>query len=242
MKKKLLLLLGMLLISSTINFAQAKSVSNSELSEAIKLYKLGNYAESYVKLDSVLKQDTSNALAYYYKAMSATQLGRKDEAIDNYAKAMSLSPDKNNLYRYAKKGKNCLENPDKCTSSMYSSAVEEFIQSKKGPKFSEEVRSDYERLKIENLMREINRSKEIDPQTFKEYKDFSNIPTNDEIVAALRTLQRAGFGNLVNNGFSDLSILTGNNSQGQLFNFMGQSGLSPQLIQTMLTNNITQGF
>ena len=52
--------------------------------------------------------------------------------------------------------------------------------------------------KVENLMREMNRKDNITPQKFKEYKDFSNAaPSNDEIVAALRVLQRAGFGNII---------------------------------------------
>ena len=76
-----------------------------------------------------------------------------------------------------------------------------------GPKFSDEVKSDYERLKIEQLMREINRNENIDPQRFKNYKDFSSVPTNDEIVAALRTLQKAGFGNIYNSSNADLSVL-----------------------------------
>ena len=92
-------------------------------------------------------------------------------------------------------------------------------------------------------MREMNRNDSIDAQRFKEYKDFSSVPTNDEIVAALRTLQRAGFGNIINNNnYADLSVLTGNSQQNALYNMMGSSSMNPQLIQALLTNNMTQGF
>ena len=70
-------------------------------------------------------------------------------------------------------------------------------------------------------------------------------PSNDEIVAAIRTLQNAGLGNIMNNSYStDLSMLTGaQNQQFSAFDIMNQgSSINPQLIQTMLTNNMRQGF
>ena len=244
MKKKLLLILSILVLSSTINTVFSKSAVNTDLTNAIKLYKAGNYSECYTKLETIIKTDSSNAVAYYYMAMASAQIGKKKEAISNYEKAMALSSPNSNLNRYAQKGKTCLESPDKCQESIYSSPLEEFIKSK-NTGLSEEVRGDYERLKIENMMREINRSDDIDPQKFKEYKDFSSYnpegtPSNDEIVAAIRTLQRAGLGNFLGNNYSDISLLTGNNNSG--VNMFGNSYLTPQMIQTMLTNNMSLGF
>ncbi len=241
MKKNILTILSILVLSSSIGFAYAKT-TNTALTDAIKLYKAGNYSECYVQLEAVVKDDPTNALAYYYMGMTSAQLGRKSDAISNYEKAITLTPKNNNLSRYAKKGKRCLVTPDKCEDSLYDSLEDEFIQNKRGPKFTEEVRSEMERLKIENFMREMNRDDSIDAQKFREYKDFSSVPSNDEIVAALRTLQRAGFGNIVNNGYSDLSILTGNSQQNAMLNMMGNPSMNPQLIQALLTNNMTQGF
>ena len=52
-------------------------------------------------------------------------------------------------------------------------------------------------------MREMNRGNDVEPQKFREYKDFSGeVPTNDEIVAALRTLQRAGLSDIISNDLS----------------------------------------
>lgn len=245
MKKKLLMLLSILVLSSSIGMAYSKPASNTELSNAIRLYKAGNYSECYTKLNTIINRGSSNALAYYYMAMTSAQIGKKNEALANYEKAIRLSNPNSNLNKYATKGKTCLESPDKCHAVSSSSAIEDLIYNKRKG-VTDEVRSDYERLKIENMMREINRSEDIDPQRFKEYKDFSSYnnegtPSNDEIVAALRTLQRAGFGNIANNGISDISLLIGGNNNynsNAMLNMLGNSSLSPQVIQAMLTNNM----
>lgn len=240
MKKRVLMFLSILILSSAVSVAYAKNTTNSELAEIIKMYKDGNYSECYLKLENYIQKDPTSALAYYYMGMTSAQIGKKEDAISNYEKALTLSNSKN-LTRYAKKGKRCLEEPDKCGED-YESVADRFIQNVRGPKTTDEVKSDYERLKIENFMREMNRNDSIDPQEFKNYKDFSSVPTNDEIVAAIRTLQNAGLGNIVNNNYADLSILTGNSQQNSMLNMMGGASLNPQLIQALLTNNMTQGF
>ena len=241
MKKKLLIILSLVILTATCQ-TYAKSTVSTELADAIKTYKSGNYSDCYFKLEQIIKSEPANALAYYYLAMTSAQIGRKDEAISNYDKALALTPTSTNLNRYAKKGKRCLETPDKCEESMFESLEDEFIQKKQGHKFSEEVRSDIERLKIEHIMREMNRNDNITPKDFENFKDFSSVPSNDEIVAALRTLQRAGLNNPVQNNYSDLSVLTGNYQNNSMMNYMGNSSMNPMLIQALLTNNITQGF
>jgi len=173
MKKKLLMLLGVVILTSTINTAYSKTTVNSDLATAIKMYKAGNYSECYLVVGKAIEADPSNPLAYYYMAMTSAQLGRKDDAISNYEKVLELSPDNNNLSRYANKGKRCLETPDKCQESLYDSIEDEFIQNNRGPRYTDSVRQKFENLKIENMMREINKNGEIAPNKFKEYKDFS---------------------------------------------------------------------
>lgn len=246
MKKKILMLLSILILSSTVCMA-ARPAVNSELSSAIRMYKAGNYSECYVKLETIIKKDPANALAYYYRAMTSAQLGKKDEAIKNYEKAITLAPANSNLSRYATKGKTCLETPDKCAESLYESKDDEFILNR-NRQYTESVESTMDKLKIENMMREINRNEDMDPQKFKQYRDFSSMnnetPTNDEIVAALKTLQKAGLGNLFNNNYSDLSLLTGDNKSeaAAMMNLMGTSSMSPQMIQALLTNNMSLGY
>lgn len=250
MKKQILVLLSVLICSMSLPFAEAKTAATPAVNSAIKLYKAKNYSESYMALQAIVTKDPSNALAYYYLAMSSAQLGRKDEAIENYSKVLVLSPN-GQLGKYAQKGKTCLTDPDRCHEEVSEeSAEDKFIKGAFGSGFSEKVRSDYEKHKIENLMREMNRNNDITPQTFKDYKDFSSeVPTNDEIVAALRVLQRAGFNNVLggNANMSDLSMLTGNqysNDYAMLNMLTGKndSSLNPQVIQSLLTNQMSFGF
>lgn len=241
MKKYILVLLAAMICTSTVNFAAAKTTSNTSLASAIKLYKAGNYSGCYTTLNDIIKRDPSNALAYYYLAMTSAQIGKKDEAISNYEKVISLSPN-GRLGTYATKGKTCLETPDKCHEENEDSQLDSFVNRAFGTGFSDEARSKYEKNKIEDMMREINRSNDVAPQRFKEYKDFSSeLPTNDEIVNALRVLQRAG----LNNGYSsDISLITGGHSNDAMLNMMfgRDSSISPQMIQSLLTNQMTTGF
>ncbi len=246
MKKNLVIALMAVMLIPTINASFAKTTTNSDLADAIKYYKAGNYSGCYEKVEAAIKKDPSNPLSYYYKAMTAAQIGKKDEAIANYEKALSLSTEKSNLRRYAEKGKRCLEDPDKCQESQYDDAMDQFIRGKSISGFSEEAMEMFERLKIEQMMRDMNRDDNINPQKFKEYKDFSSMnapsqaPNNDEIVAAVRTLQNAGLLNFGTNNYSDLSLLTG--SQRSLSNIENFANMDPRLIQTMLTNGMSLGF
>ena len=247
MKKSFIFLFSILIIASACCCANAKSGNGSALSSAIRTYKSGNYAQAYTEFSNIAKKDPSNAVAYYYLAISAAQIGKRDEAIENYDKVLSLS---NNwkLVRYAKKGKVCIESPSKCNEpDADESELDRFVRSHFGTGFSKEVQSDFERQKIQNIMREMNRKDDIPASEFKEYRDFSTqAPTNDEIVSALRTLQRAGLNNVLGGYNSDLSMLYNNsNDSTQMLNMLtgnGTSNLSPQVIQTLLTNQLTGGF
>lgn len=248
MKKYILVLMTAIICASTVNFACAKTTtSNSALASAIRLYKTGNYSQSYIAFNNIVKRDPSNAVAYYYLAMTSAQIGKKDEAVANYEKVISLSPN-GQLGRYATKGKTCLETPDKCHEESTETAEDSFIQGRFGTGFSDKARSEYEKQKIENLMREMNRGNDVTPQKLRDYKDFSSeVPTNDEIVAALRVLQRAGLSDVLNNNVNEMSLLTGNNENNNnaMLNMLmgsGNSSLSPQVIQSLLTNQMSVGF
>ena len=252
MKKFALVLISILICASTIEFACAKSaVPNSTVSSAIKLYKSGNYVQAYNAFSNIVAKDPSNAVAYYYLGMSSAQIGKRDEAIRSYEKVLMLSPG-GKLGYYATKGKTCIESPDRCNDSKSEqTSLDRFVQSGYGSGFSDEARSEFENLKIQNMMREMNRNEEINPQKFKEYSDFSSqAPTNDEIVSAIRVLQRAGMTNVLGGaGYSpELSYMTGqgyDNNYEMLNMLMGngnQRSLSPQVIQSLLTSQMSAGF
>ena len=247
MKKYILVLLTALICASSINFANAKTTSNTSLASAIKMYKAGNYSQCYAALTNIVEKDPSNAVAYYYLAMTSAQIGKKDEAIANYDKVITLTPD-TQVGRYATKGKTCLETPEKCNDESETSAFYTFVQGRFGSGFTDEVRGEFEKQKIENLMREMNRKNEIEPNKFKEYKDFSSqAPTNDEIVSALRVLQRAGLTDVLGgNSMNEMSLLTDRHENtSAIFNMLmggNNSSLSPQVIQSLLTNQMSTGF
>lgn len=236
MKKKFVALLSILVLSSTINFAYSKPSANADLARAIKCYKAGNYTECYTTLNEIIKKDSSNAVAYYYLGMTSAHIGKSEEAIANYERALSLTSPGNSIYAYAEKGKRCLEDPEKCQEPTFESSLDEFIQSVSRKKVSDEVQSDFEKLHIDQLKRDMNRNEDINPQKFKEFKDFSSMndtaPSNDEIVAAIRTLQKAGL----------YDTFLNTNQQAQMFNMFGGAAMNPQVIQAMLTNNMSLGF
>ena len=243
MKKKKSILLSMAIFILALGCNNVLANDSYKLSDAINLYKNGNYTECYYQLNNILKNDPANILAYYYMGMTSAQIGKRDEAIENYNKVLTLSTQNNNLYKNAKKGKICIETPDKCKNALYEGSFDAFVRSNKNELFSEEVKEQHEKLKLENLKNDMNRFDNIEKSRFKEFEDFSAAPTNDEIVAALRVLQKAGLTGIANtNNYADLSILTGNSQNNSMYNMFGASGMSPQLIQSLLTNGITQGF
>lgn len=245
MKKSFLIILSSIIVMSNIGVAFAKTTSNSSLSSAIRMYKAKNYSQCYITLSDIVKKDPSNAVAYYYLAMSSAQIGKKDEAIANYQKVIDLSPN-GKLNLYATKGKTCLETPDKCNEQDAVSELDNFVQSKFGSGFSDKARSDYEKQKIENMMREMNRDGEITPSIFKEYKDFSSeAPSNDEIVNAIRVLQRAGLSSGIPSAdIAGLSFMNSENDPYKMMNtLIGRDGnLNPQFIQSLLTEQMSTSF
>lgn len=248
MKKKLLTAMFAIMLSAACGVTYAKTTTNSDLAEAIKMYKAGNYAQCYVQLETAIKSDPSNPLCYYYKAMTAAQIGKKSEAIENYEKTLTLASKRSNLTKYAEKGKRCLETPEQCNEPKYSGADDEFIRGYSKTGLSDDVTEMFERLKIEQMMRDMNRKDDIDPQKFREYRDFSSMnnspaamPSNEEIISAVRTLQQAGLMNFGANTYSDLSILTGANNY-PVSNIMSSVNMNPQLIQAMFTNNMSLGL
>ena len=261
MKKTLLALLSIMIVGITICSANAKiAATTPETAEAIKLYKSGNYTEAYLKLTKLTAKEADNALAKYYLAMTCVKLGKRTDAIINYDAVMGLSPN-GVLGSYAKKGKRCVEDPYRChepevdPKTLNDTEEDRFIKGSFGSGFSDKARSLYEKQKMENLKREINRRDEIEPQRFKEYKDYSSqMPSNDDIVAAIRVLQKAGLTDNIGikNWNSDISLLTGNSSGYSNYGYNlynlpltgtnNNSNLSPQVIQALLTTQMTANF
>lgn len=230
MKKKLLasaLILSAMFCIDSQAFSAVKTKKTSPVAVAIKKYKAGNYTGCLQDMQSVAAKDPSNAVAYYYIAMSYTQAGRQDKAIEAYSKVLALKPNPT-LYEYAVTGKMCLETPDKCKYGDGSGELEKMIKYNYGKGLSDEVKKTLEQKRLDVIKQEINKDKEIDSYDFRKFKDYSNQhskaeqpdklamaveendislfqkneqpkqPTNDEIIAALKVLNQAGLTNFAN--------------------------------------------
>lgn len=288
MKKRFLYLILLGIIAT--NFSLNESFGASSLTSAVKKYKMGNYTGCLQDAQAVAKNDPSNAVAYYYMAISYAQAGKKDEAILCYKKVLSLKPNAV-LYKYANTGKLCLESPDKCSIGK-STDVDKAVKAPYGDGLTESVRSSIQQKRLNALKNEINKDVDVNNYEFRKYKDYSNqkseaepeaqvsaaasleekAPTNDEIVAALRVLNRAGLNPYAqmnpyaamggqNSQMAQMSAMMGmGNTQGnnnQLMNVLpfllaqgqdktqqGASGtnFNPQMIQTMIMNSMMPDF
>jgi len=242
MKKTIILFtVALMLVNSQSVFSHQRVTS--ELAPLIKMYKAGNYTECYKKLTLLSKKDSSNAILYYYLGMSASQLGKNEEAIDYYSKSASLAEPSSNLYRYAQRGKACAEGLPACAEEDNETlSVEDmFIKSQLGT-FSEKARGEYERLKLENMMREINRTRDVDPSQFRDFKDFSGMENSapvseQEMLAAYEKLQKAGITNFLNGNMSDILLLSNDKDYSDKSRFQDMSDISPEYIQMLMMNN-----
>ena len=217
----------------------------------IGLYKSGDYSGCLQYSEPLVKNDPSNAVVHYYRALAYAQAGYVDDAISSYDKVIQLNSQET-LVRYAKRGKLCLEDYEKCSSEV---TLDEFIRGKKGAAVTNSVRNNLETQKLEQLKRDINKGKEIEKERLNEFKKFSYnddaMPSNDEIVAAMQVLQKAGFAPQMATNFSDISGLytssmpNSGNAMDNLMSLMSKYGntsssekVDPRLLQTMMTSQM----
>ncbi len=252
--RKYICLLTLALVLAGAGFSSAEARQSSDLQAAINMYKAGNYSGCIQKLEPVLKKDPSNAFAHYYMAMSCAQAGRPEEAINHYNTVIRLNSQET-LVRYATRGKLCLEDAEKCAST---SSLDDFIHERRGFDVTNAVQNSIETQKLDSIRRDINDNKEITPERLKQYKRFSSSseiePSNDEIVAALRTLQKAGLSSPVVSPYSNLgSVYAGivpvnnQNAVTNLVDLLGSSScmsnsgrekIDPRVLQTLMTSQM----
>jgi tetratricopeptide (TPR) repeat protein len=220
----------------------AANNSNSAVKLAIQKYKAANYIGCVQDTEEIIKKDPTNAYAYYYQALAYSQLGKKEQATEAYEKVITLKTSAF-LVENAQKGLNCLNGQDGCKPKEdQNSDLDEFIKSNKfyGNKVQEDLNK--------------NRVKDI-----KDTMNKSEIPTNDEIAEAVKTLARAGINlTAVNNmnpaamsansaEMMQMNMLMGNDSMNNnnMLPYMltGTNGnISPEMIQAVMMSNMASGF
>ncbi len=250
--RKHIFLLGLAVLLAGVSVLDVQAKQKSDLNTAISMYKAGNYTGCIQTMEQVLKQDPSNAVAHYYLAISNAQAGRTEEAISHYDTVIRLNTQET-LVRYATRGKLCLEDAEKCAANA---TLDDFIHGNRGFDLTNAVKNSIETQKIESIRRDINDNKDIEPARFNQYKRFSSsaetAPSNDEIVAALRVLQRAGFNTPATVPYTDLStiyagIVPDNNSDSMtsLMNILSSTSaknngksVDPRILQSIMTTQM----
>ncbi len=263
-KMKKILVAFFIAIFAISGYASAKSYYNNQTASAIKMYKNRNYIECLQIMYEVVEKDPSNVLAYYYIAIAQARLGKSDKAKEAYERVIELNSS-TQLTKLSKNGIECLEDATKCKSEFTLSATQKAMDS---------VNAQLEETKINSIKSMVNQKnnvQDVPPEFLDGLKDYSlpknqeqnksEVPTNDEILAALDTLKRAGYQSYMPQPamtpemmqLSMLNSLNGNTNQAYnnpmagLFPYMmnnqtDTSNIDPQVMQTMMMSSMMNGL
>lgn len=276
LKKIIITMLSAMIISSNLVFAGVME----DITTGIEAYKQGNYTECITKMKGVTKNDPTSAIAYYYLGLAYTQIDEKMSAVENYNKVINLGSDVT-LVNLAKKGKNSIGTEKKV--EKIEKQIEEIkeIEDEYNPIFNDTV-VDTGKQKQESAQNESKTTKVIKASDYaKAEKQTNNAkfefdpnrePTNDEIVNAIKILQKAG---LLQNGaaaitgggakqmpnqmpqqmpqmdsraqqmYSMMQMMNnGNNNNGMMnmMPYMNGGKVDPQVMQMMLMQQMMPNF
>lgn len=250
--KKIILGLAALAFMAIQTASFADQVSDSTIKSLVSKYKAQNYLGCIQASDKVIQKNPSNIFAYYYKGLSYYQLGKKEEAISAFEKVQALNSNKT-LVEYSKKGIACLETPEECaTYGQAQSDLDLFIKSKKF--YDKSVQAEVNKKKLDRIRENIN-------DELKNTDQKSEVPSNDEIANAVKTLAKIGINPLagINAGYQNpemmqMNMLLGNNNMNNgmgmnnnmlpmlLMNKEAMQNMSPEVIQSMMMNQMAPAF
>ncbi|HSA07181.1 MAG TPA: hypothetical protein P5556_08365 [Candidatus Gastranaerophilales bacterium] len=237
--------------------ASAYAENKTLLLKGINYYKDGNFLETLQVMQDVIKQEPSNAIAYYYMGMAYVQIGDKQSAEEAYNTVMFLEPD-SQLAIYAEMGKKKLAVDPTAVNNTEAGSENKLLNNYKSNGNSDDVDGSIKQRKLQNLIDRVNNNDKLDPSEFKEFKDFSPDkslnakPSAEEIAKAYETLSKAGvnpYSGMMNPDMMNMSMLTGGmtgqsgqNSMNMLpflmmmQNQQGENKVNPEYIQTMISN------
>ncbi len=245
---------------------------NATLQSAVRKYQEGNYSGCLQEMITLAKIDKANPVVYYYMGMAYTQVGNKDQAVKAYEAVIKLNAERT-LTEYALRGRDCLVDGPACSPEGEESAdegLEEFVKSPYGNGLAEEINEENRQKELENIQKTINENHRLDRQDLERIQEFdskSSTPaenkvaevTNEEVLAAIETLKKAGVtvsvnpyqATPMNDEYSQLSMLLGNNNSNNnsmmnmLPYLMGQNGnqkIDPQMLQSVMMNSMITDF
>lgn len=180
--------------------------ANDDISEVIDLYKSAKYQECVTKAEIITKNDPTSALAYYYIALANAQMGKRDLAIKNYDKVIALGTNKP-LVNYAKTGKSKLIVKEKTKAVTGAESMLEDVDENGNPVQASQTNTkttdrtnltktdvakrEPEKAEVQKTSEKAVTQKPVQPKPSQTNKTDAP-PTNDEIVNAIRVLQKAG--------------------------------------------------
>lgn len=225
---------------------------NDEMKEVLKPGQIDNAKWAYM---------------FYYYALSLHQIGLGSKAREYYNAAFTLTPN-SKIGEYSATAISCIDSPDSCASSD----MDEFIQS--GKQVSDDIIKKQLEENLEKHRNEINQGKDLSyiedlnnkiawvdagipdiNEIGKVDTKEENIPTDEEIGKAVRTLQKAGINPMgymntpYNSEYAQLnSLLNTNNGNGYSNDYstmmlMNSNGkISPELMQTIMRQQMMGGY
>lgn len=237
----------------------------------------GNFIETtnlYEDLSKATKfrRSDSEKLAYifYYYALSLHQIGADSGRVGNYYNAAIVFSPNSKIGEYSRSAKTCLSSPDACKASD----MDEFIRS--GKTVSDDIIREQLLNDLKKHQDNINSGRGYSwlPKTENELawadagiipevteektsSSNSNVPTDEEIGRAVRTLQRAGINPMgyansmqMNNEYAQLNALlnSGNGNQNSndyasmMMMMNGGQNLSPEVMQTLMRQQMMSGY
>lgn len=228
----------------------AAQVSDSTIRVLVNKYKAGNYLGCIQFSDTILKDNPSNIFALYYKGLAYSQLGKKEEAIEALEKVKTLNTNPQ-LTSYAERGLACINGTEACKAEE-TSEMDAFIKSNKF--YDKAVQSEVNKKRLDRIKENIN--DELNP---KKSDASNNMPTNDEIANAVKTLAKVGINPMANQlaglyqnpEMMQMNMLLGNNNNQNnsmnmlpllMMNQNGNQNISPEIIQTMMMSQMAPEF
>lgn len=251
--KKFILGLAIFGFMASQAICMAQQVPDSVIKNLVAKYKAHNYLGCVQMSDEIIKNNPSNIYAYYYKGLSYMQLGKNELATESFDKVESLNSNKT-IVEYAKRGKACIATPEDCAKyAGGNSELDQFVKSNKF--YDKSVQTEVNKKKLDRIKENIN--DELGPNKRK-----SDMPTNDEIAEAVKTLAKLGINPMAgmagtnasysNPEMMEMSMLLGNNTQQNnnnmnmlpmlLMNQNGTQKMSPELIQSMMMSQMAPTY
>jgi len=240
----------------------------------IKKYKEKNYVGCIQEAQSKIKMESPNPVAMYYMALAYTQIGDVDAAIELYNAILKLNPS-DTLSECVIRGRDCLTGGSACPNvgvegADIDNAVQEYQSGTIIPNLptggasplDESEKKTTENKKVISAESSIAEFVEAEQPTKKISSEDFKVPTNDEILQAVKTLQDAGIavtfqpGQIqtspaLNPEFAQLQMLMGSTPQQNngldmlpymLMQSQNNNQYNPQMVQAMMMNYMMPDF